>query len=101
MSHALLTDAVARVPPGAWAIGVSGGADSVALLTLAAARTDLRCNAVHLDHETRGAASTGDAQFVRELCASLGVPCTVATRSQVEAARVGPLPRNASARFRA
>jgi tRNA(Ile)-lysidine synthase len=96
-----LHNALASVPGGAWAIGVSGGADSVALLTLAVARADLRCHAVHLDHETRGDESAGDARFVQESCMSLGVPCTAATRSGVEAAFRGALPRNTSARFRA
>lgn len=101
MSDDLLHNAVDRVPGGAWAIGVSGGADSVALLTLAVARADLRCHAVHLDHETRGDESAGDARFVQELCASIGVPCTVETRSAVQATFDGELPRNTSARYRA
>jgi tRNA(Ile)-lysidine synthetase-like protein len=101
MSVDLLKNAIARVPAGAWAVGVSGGADSVALLTLAVARADLTCHAVHLDHETRGEESAGDARFVRELCASMGVPCTVAMRSDVERTFGGTLPRNQSARFRA
>src|SRR4051812_29285928 len=96
-----LQHAISPVPSGAWAVGVSGGADSVALLTFAVARADLRCHAVHLDHETRGDASAGDARFVRELCASLGIPCTVATRSAVQATFAGALPKNTSARFRA
>jgi tRNA(Ile)-lysidine synthase len=82
-------------------VGVSGGADSVALLELLLpARGDVRCHAVHLDHETRGGESAADARFVVALCESLGVPRTLATRAQVEA-RAGALPRNTSARFRA
>ena len=135
---------IAAVPAGAWAVGVSGGADSVALLLRLAARADprgdrtwpqregeapseprlrapgdpgshggsrspvpspvvdLRLHVVHLDHETRGAQSTADAEFVRELCAGANLACTVARLSEVEAATSPvPPPANPSARFRA
>ena len=49
-----LADAMQSVPPGGWAIGVSGGADSIALLTLLVHRPDLSLHVVHLNHETRG-----------------------------------------------
>lgn len=86
---------------GAWAVAVSGGADSVALLTmLVAARPDLSLHVVHLDHQTRGDASTGDATFVAELARSLDIPATVAAFADVR-----PLlavePKNRSALFRA
>jgi len=57
---------------------VSGGADSVALLRLLAAGTlgaPSAVTALHINHGLRGEASDGDEAFVRELCASLGVPC--------------------------
>src|SRR5687768_5961056 len=76
--------AAATVPPGRWAVGVSGGADSVALLLLLRDRPDLALHVVHLDHETRGGASADDAGFVEDLAARLRVPCTVARRSEVE-----------------
>jgi len=96
---------LAPVPAGRWAVGVSGGADSVALLLILhhrarAATNELALHVVHLDHETRGAASTGDADFVRELAGKLGLPCTVARRSEIEPA-MGELPANPSARYRA
>lgn len=100
MSAGTLADAVAAVPPGRWAVGVSGGADSVALLLLLRDRSDLQLHVVHLDHETRAGASAEDAAFVEALCLRLGVPSTIATRSTVEA----DLPRlepNLSARYRA
>jgi tRNA(Ile)-lysidine synthase len=56
-------------------VGVSGGADSVALLhlmTRAGFRNLIVC---HLDHRLRGRASTGDARFVKALAARLGHPC--------------------------
>lgn len=80
-------------------MGVSGGADSVALLILLREfRPDLPLHVVHLNHETRGEASDGDAEFVRELAASLHLDCTMARLRDVP---VGAGPANASARFRA
>ena len=62
-------------------VGVSGGADSVALLltlvTLAPAWR-LRLHALHVDHGLRPG-SARDAEFVRELGARLRVPVDVAT----------------------
>src|SRR6266536_852570 len=96
----LLETTVAAVPGGAWAVGVSGGADSVALLALLRRRTDLRCHAVHLDHETRAGESAADARFVAELCANWGVNLTLARRGELERG-AGEWPANRSARFRA
>jgi tRNA(Ile)-lysidine synthetase-like protein len=91
---------VDRVPAGAWAVGVSGGADSVALLELLGARRDLLLHVAHLDHETRAGESAADAEFVRELADRWALPCTIARRSDVER-RTSDLPANRSARFRA
>ncbi len=59
-----------------WAVGFSGGADSLALLLLLWAhwpeRRD-RLVALHFDHRLRGRASTGDARFCERVCAGLGV----------------------------
>ena len=58
-------------------VGVSGGADSVALLLLLTRRRSTqggRLWAVHVDHALRGEASDGDALFVKELCERLRVP---------------------------
>jgi len=58
-----------------WLLGVSGGADSVALLHLMS-RTGFRDLVVcHLDHRLRGRASAGDARFVKSLAKKLGYPC--------------------------
>jgi tRNA(Ile)-lysidine synthase len=89
-----------HVPAGRWAVGVSGGADSVALLLLLNGLPDLSLHVVHLDHETRAGASTGDARFVRELAQRLNLTCTIDTRSTVEAT-LADVPSNPSARFRA
>lgn len=52
--------------------GVSGGADSVALLHLLLLR-GCRVTALHVNHGLRGEGSDGDEQFVRALCEKLGV----------------------------
>ncbi|MDR2484855.1 MAG: tRNA lysidine(34) synthetase TilS [Treponema sp.] len=72
---------------GIWAEGtvflaaVSGGADSTALLTaLAAIRAErgYRVHCLHVDHGIRSAEeSRGDALAVKNLCASLRVPCRI------------------------
>ncbi|MCY2952322.1 MAG: tRNA(Ile)-lysidine synthetase, partial [Planctomycetota bacterium] len=55
MVDARLNSAVGAVAAGAYAVGVSGGADSVGLLHLLRfGRGDLRLHVVHLDHQTRG-----------------------------------------------
>ncbi len=95
-----LGGAIQSISPGAWAVGVSGGADSVALLRLLHERPDLRLHVAHLDHETRGNQSAGDAQFVASLAAHLGLPCTVAPLREFESGEVIGT-ANRSARFRA
>src|SRR5271166_4319493 len=60
-----------------WAVALSGGADSVALLLLLWAhwpRRRARLAAFHFDHRLRGAESAADARFCAGLCAALGVP---------------------------
>jgi tRNA(Ile)-lysidine synthase len=58
-----------------WLVGVSGGADSVALLHLLVAAGFRDLIVCHLDHQLRGRASTEDARFVRRLAEKLGLPC--------------------------
>lgn len=68
----------AQLKPGTRiAVGLSGGADSVALLRALAARSaelGLVLHAAHLHHGLRGAEADADLAFCRELTASLGVP---------------------------
>ncbi|MGD0461235.1 MAG: tRNA lysidine(34) synthetase TilS [Tepidisphaeraceae bacterium] len=90
----------AQVPPGRWAVAVSGGADSVALFLLLHCRPNLFLHIVHLDHQTRGQASAGDARFVGDLAKQLDLPVTIARRDQIEP-QMQSLPKNLSARFRA
>ena len=62
------------------AVGVSGGADSVALLRfLAVLREEYRWELIvcHIHHGLRGAEADRDEQFVRELAGQLGLPYTV------------------------
>ena len=97
----MLDQAIDSIPPGAWAVGVSGGADSVALLVLARERRpDVAAHVVHLDHQARGADSDADAASVAALAARLGVPCTTATLGDVRSL-LGRAPANRSALYRA
>ena len=57
--------------------GVSGGADSVALLHLLHRHGFRDVVVCHLDHGLRGRASTGDARFVQKLADELGYPCEI------------------------
>jgi tRNA(Ile)-lysidine synthetase-like protein len=98
---AWLIPAVRSLPVGSYAVAVSGGADSVALLHLLVHhRPDVALHVVHLDHQTRGEASTGDAAFAAELCERWKLPNTMLRRDQIEPL-VADLPANKSARFRA
>ena len=62
--------------PSRLLIGLSGGADSVALLQLAH-DAGKAAAAVHVNHGLRGAASDGDEAFARGLCDALKVPLLV------------------------
>src|SRR2546423_845701 len=70
-------------PAGMWAVAVSGGADSVALLSLLRKRSDLSLRVVHLDHQTRAGASSEDARFVEALAKKWEIPCDIARLDQV------------------
>ena len=90
---------IAAIPPGPWAVGVSGGADSVALLALCRARPDLALHVVHLNHELRGQESDEDALFVAQLARQWGLVSTIARRSEIEPAVASP-PANPSSLWR-
>lgn len=65
-------------------LGLSGGADSVALLLMLLESG--RCvEAVHVNHGLRGAASDGDEAFARTLCAEKRVPLRVYRANPPEA----------------
>lgn len=73
------------VEAGPILVGVSGGADSLALLLalrglqhqLDDTAPAFRPIAVHVNHHLRGKASMADAKFVSERCATLGIECAV------------------------
>ncbi len=61
-------------------VGLSGGADSVALLHLLHGwqeGEDWHITAVHIHHGLRGREADEDARFAEDFCASLGIPCVV------------------------
>ena len=61
-------------------IGVSGGADSICLLSVLKnlqTNLDLKLTAVHIHHGLRGEAADRDRDFVMQMCAALQVPCEV------------------------
>lgn len=66
-----------------WLVGVSGGADSVALLHFLVQEGFSDLVVCHMDHGLRGEASTGDAEFVHELAGEFGLACVVGTADVV------------------
>ena len=74
-----------RCQPGSkLLIGLSGGADSVALfrgLLELQPEFEFSVHVAHLNHQLRGDASDADAQWVDELCRSFAVPSTIGTAS--------------------
>lgn len=66
--------------------GVSGGADSTALLKVLLT-LGYRCIAVHCNFNLRGAESDRDQQFVTELCHNLGVELIVCSYDTVSYAK--------------
>mgnify|MGYP001180490026 CR=1 FL=1 len=72
-------------------VAVSGGPDSVALLSILhqlAPAWNLSLAVVHCNYGLRGAESDGDASFVAALCRRLALPCHI-RRLTVERGRTG------------
>lgn len=66
-------------PHGMLVVGVSGGADSLALLHILIALQDklkIKVHAATLDHGLRGEAGAEDAAYVEAVCRDWGVPWT-------------------------
>jgi tRNA(Ile)-lysidine synthase len=93
------------------AVGVSGGADSVALLRALHGRSGplgLVLHVAHLHHGLRGAEADGDLEFVRALAVELGLPFHEARvdvgnlrgKSGAEAQRAGESIEEAARRLR-
>ncbi len=75
------------------AVGLSGGADSVALLRALVARSTelgLVVHAAHLHHGLRGDEADADLEFSRKLAAKLGVPFLEARVDTAAAAEPDP-----------
>lgn len=70
------------------------------MLSLLRRRPGLSLRVVHLDHQTRGGASTEDANFVESQAAEWKLPAHIAQLEDV-VKNVRHLPKNRSARFRA
>uniref|UniRef100_E6QIW9 tRNA(Ile)-lysidine synthetase n=1 Tax=mine drainage metagenome TaxID=410659 RepID=E6QIW9_9ZZZZ len=71
-------------------VGLSGGADSVALvcaLALRAHELGLVLHAIHLHHGLRGAEADEDAAFVQRLAANLGLRCHIERADTAQEAR--------------
>src|SRR5688572_6912501 len=66
-------------------VGVSGGADSTALL-LALRELGYMLTVAHLNHGLRGADSEADERFVKELSAQLDIPCFTHSEAVADAA---------------
>ncbi len=63
-------------------VAVSGGPDSVALLramVLLSSEYELRLTTAHLNHGLRGAEAEREEEFVRGLCAGMGIACICKT----------------------
>ncbi len=76
--HPVLPVDLSQLKPGLrLAVGLSGGADSVALVRALAERSGelgLVLHAAHLHHGLRGAEADADLEFARGLAAELGLP---------------------------
>jgi tRNA(Ile)-lysidine synthase len=82
------------------AVGLSGGADSVALLCALVDRSrelGLVLHAAHLHHGLRGAEADADLEFCRDLAARLGLPLHEARVDTAAEARRTPKPSPAEA----
>ena len=96
-SHGLL-------PPGSTlVVAVSGGADSVALLDVVQQLAPLhewQLHVTHVNHRLRGAESDADADFVAQLAARYGLPCTVQAIDVARAQQDHASPENTARRLR-
>ncbi|MCC6415057.1 MAG: tRNA lysidine(34) synthetase TilS, partial [Opitutaceae bacterium] len=80
----VVTWAMRRRSRERWAVALSGGADSVALLLLLWAHFPERRGqllVLHFNHRLRGRAADADEKFCRELCLGLGVEFEAARRA--------------------
>lgn len=72
-----LSEKLSPISKGFYFLGLSGGADSVALLLMLlpdVRNGRIRVEAVHVNHGLRGAESDGDERFCTELCNKEDIP---------------------------
>ena len=81
-----------------WLVGVSGGADSVALLHMMREKGFAKLVVCHLNHGLRGMASAGDAEFVSALAAELDLPVESGNADVPSEMRAGGLSMETAAR---
>ena len=77
---ALLCERICAPEDGNYLIGLSGGADSVALTMMLLPKIRdgrVHAAAVHVNHGLRSDESDEDERFVRQLCAALKIECLV------------------------
>ncbi len=82
-------------------VAVSGGPDSVCLLSVLralAGEYGLSLHVAHLDHQFRGAESAAEARFVADLAAKLGIPATIEAADVPAFCRERGLSKQAGAR---
>jgi tRNA(Ile)-lysidine synthase len=94
-----IMQAIAVLPPGRYAVAVSGGSDSTALACLLADRPDLTLHLVHLNYQLRGPDSDGDEAFVIDLARRLNRPLIV--RRAIDLPALPHPPTNPQAAYRA
>ena len=89
------------LPPGSVVVGVSGGADSVALLHILLrlqGELGIRVHAAHLNHQIRGEEADADQAFVARLAEQWGVPLVVGSADVPALARERKLALEEAAR---
>ena len=86
-------------PTHRYLIGVSGGRDSIALLSFLLELGYKKLVICHLNHQLRGAASRSDACFVEKIAGNLGLDCEIATTNVSALAKRSKLSIETAARF--
>src|SRR3954471_11871363 len=99
-SHARIAVDETLLPPGLRvAVGLSGGADSVALLRVLAERSrelGLVLHVAHLHHGLRGAEADADREFCRKMAEILGLPFHQSRVDTAAEARADPAKRKSA-----
>ena len=93
----MMTDAVDALRGKRVLCAVSGGADSMCLLSLLFSR-GIDVYAAHFEHGIRGEEAQRDAQFVKEWCAQRSIPCIIEHGDAPKAAKERGLSLETAAR---